>query len=222
MPLLVVHVAYWLARTHAEVNTARLLHRGHAPTVPRTVRKTLSCIVPSSLYNSHNVSLEYIHYLATQRRGEIPVRYLVYGVVWYLIGCILPTGAIPQQEQPQERAVKAEEAPLDETIPKLKEAFMCEEVKNGGCERPTIVFSVEKKQVFCYSLFEEVTSPRIIVHRWYYRGNLTTQIRLRLQPPRWASYSSIQLREADKGPWQVEIADEMGHVYEVLRFSVTD
>ncbi|MEJ5301672.1 MAG: DUF2914 domain-containing protein [Thermodesulforhabdaceae bacterium] len=110
----------------------------------------------------------------------------------------------------------------DNITPLLKTALVCESVRNGNCERSTVVLSVEKKQVFCYTLFENVYSPRVIYHRWYHRGELTTQIRLKLQPPRWATYSSIQLREADKGPWQVEIVDETGRIYGILRFSITD
>jgi hypothetical protein len=46
--------------------------------------------------------------------------------------------------------------------------------------------------------------------------------RLILKPPRWASVSSIKLREADKGPWRVEIRDAEGRLLATLRFSITD
>ncbi len=110
----------------------------------------------------------------------------------------------------------------EENIPKLRAAYMCEAVVNGSCERISVIFSVDKRQVFCYSFFEDISSSRTIYHRWYRKGELATQVRLKLQPPRWATYSSIQLRESDKGPWQVEIVDESGVIYGVLRFSVTD
>jgi len=38
----------------------------------------------------------------------------------------------------------------------------------------------------------------------------------------WSTYSQIQLRETDKGPWRVEISDQNGKVFDVLRFSITD
>jgi hypothetical protein len=51
---------------------------------------------------------------------------------------------------------------------------------------------------------------------------LVTSKRLTLKPPRWATFSSIQMREGDKGPWRVEIWDEQNQLIKTLRFSVTD
>lgn len=104
----------------------------------------------------------------------------------------------------------------------LIEAYMCEEVENMLCKEPAVVFSVEKRQVFCYTRFGNVPETMIVYHRWYYRGDLSTQIRLKVRKSEPVVFSSIQLREADKGPWQVEIVGDDGHVYKVLRFSITD
>jgi len=139
-------------------------------------------------------------------------------VFWIICG-----SAIAEAEEETPPPYESQEnTPAEDKMPQLKTALVCEVVKNGTCERPTVVLSVEKKQAFCYTLFENVSAPRIIYHRWYHRGELTTQVKLKLQPPRWATYSSIQLREADKGPWQIEIVDESGRIYETLRFSITD
>jgi hypothetical protein len=51
---------------------------------------------------------------------------------------------------------------------------------------------------------------------------LSTKKKLFLKPPSWSTYSSIQLREADKGPWRVEVTDDKGKLFATLRFSVTD
>jgi hypothetical protein len=32
----------------------------------------------------------------------------------------------------------------------------------------------------------------------------------------------VELRDADKGPWRVEISDEKGIIFHMLRFSITD
>ena len=51
---------------------------------------------------------------------------------------------------------------------------------------------------------------------------LITVKKLTLNPPKWSSFSSIQLRESDKGPWRVEINNENGDILKVLRFSITE
>jgi len=104
----------------------------------------------------------------------------------------------------------------------LFQAVMCEEIYANAPRNPTIVFSVEQKKAICYSSFDQVPQEMSIYHNWYHRDVPSAKIRLILQPPRWSTFSSIQLRKTDIGPWRVEITDEMGNVLEVLRFSVTE
>jgi hypothetical protein len=106
--------------------------------------------------------------------------------------------------------------------PKLSQATMCERVDNLAPLRPGMVFSVSNGQVCCYTSFDQVSQASLIYHRWFHRDELSTQTRLRVYPPKWATYSVIQLRDTDKGPWRVEITDQNGRVFSVLRFSITD
>jgi hypothetical protein len=106
--------------------------------------------------------------------------------------------------------------------PKLIQATMCERVDNLTPTRPGMVFSVSLGQVCCFTSFDSVPQPTLIYHRWFRRDELSTQTRLRIYPPKWATYSTIQLRETDKGPWRVEITDQNGRVFHVLRFSIVD
>lgn len=102
------------------------------------------------------------------------------------------------------------------------QALMCEDVLANAPRNPTIVFSITQKKAFCYSSFDQVPQKSVIYHNWFHRDVPSAKIRLILNPPRWASFSSIQLRKTDIGPWRVEITDEKGAVLGVLRFSVTD
>jgi hypothetical protein len=105
---------------------------------------------------------------------------------------------------------------------KLSEAFMCEEILSNTPKNPTVVFSVSKENAVSFTLFDPVPKKTVIYHNWYHRDIPSAKIRLELKPPRWSTYSSIQLRETDIGPWRVEITDEKGTIFGVLRFSVTD
>ena len=59
-------------------------------------------------------------------------------------------------------------------------------------------------------------------HHWYHRDKFVTKIGLALKPPRWLTFSSIHLREIDRGPWRVEISTPEGALLRTLRFSVTE
>lgn len=104
----------------------------------------------------------------------------------------------------------------------LTRAGICESLENLNPVNAAAVFSVSQGQIYCFTDFGAVRSQTVVYHRWYHRDALTTQIRLKIYPPRWATYSMLKLREVDKGPWKVEITDAEGRVLSVLRFSIVD
>lgn len=106
--------------------------------------------------------------------------------------------------------------------PILISAVMCEDIQDRLPIYEGVVFSIGIGKIFCYTLFDPVPEKTFITHNWYNRDNLSTKIKLLLQPPRWTTFSAIQLRESDKGPWRVEITDSEGRLLQVLRFSVTE
>lgn len=106
--------------------------------------------------------------------------------------------------------------------PILAYAVMCEGIVDYEPVNVAVVFSISGGKISCYTSFKNVPSATFTIHRWYRRDVLVTTKRLTLKSPSWSTYSSIQLREADKGPWRVEIFDHEEHLVRTLRFSVTN
>ena len=104
----------------------------------------------------------------------------------------------------------------------LVEATMCEGIKDYIPQNQAIVFSMTIGKVSCFTSFDPVPEKTSIYHNWFYRDKLSTRIKLSLQPPCWSTFSSIKLREADKGPWRVEVIDQEGNILDILRFSIVD
>jgi hypothetical protein len=104
----------------------------------------------------------------------------------------------------------------------LVQAVLCEDIQDFVPQNPTTVFSIERRTAFSFTAFDPVPQKAIIYHHWFHRDNSVARIKLTLKPPRWSSYSSIQLRAEDIGPWRVEITDAEGNFFDVLRFSVTE
>lgn len=104
----------------------------------------------------------------------------------------------------------------------LIQALICEDMKDGIPSNPAVAFSISAGKIYCYTLFDQIPEDTVVYHHWFFRDKPSARIRLTLKSPRWSTYSSIQLREADKGPWRVEISDAGGRVLKTLRFSVTD
>lgn len=118
--------------------------------------------------------------------------------------------------------VWTEESNVSVEGPTFKRAVMCESIQKFLPVNEAVVFSLELGRVYCFTEFDPVPMQTVIHHKWYRRGSLVTVKRLTLNPPRWSSFSTIQLREQDKGPWQVEIIGDNDKLLRTLRFSITD
>jgi hypothetical protein len=104
----------------------------------------------------------------------------------------------------------------------LIQAFMCEKIIEGTPYGRGIAFSVSTGTICCYTLFNEIKQNSEIYHHWFSRDKPTAQFKLVLKEPRWATFSNIELRDDDKGPWRVEIRNANGRLLRTLRFSVVD
>ncbi len=105
---------------------------------------------------------------------------------------------------------------------RLVRAVMCETITGVEPKFIAAAFSINAGKISCYSSFDGITETTFVDHRWYRRDELVTSKRLTIKPPNWSTYSSIQLREADKGPWRVEIRDAQDKIIKIVRFSVVD
>ena len=145
----------------------------------------------------------------------IKYKSLIFFFVLLCTNLVLVLQAFPKDNQ----SSKPNAAPKEF---KMDRAVMCEEIKDLTPQNPAVVFSIKIGKVSCFTSFDPVPEKTFIYHKWFHRDDLSTTKRLTLQPPRWRTYSTIQLRETDKGPWRVEISDQQGNILRILRFSITD
>ena len=104
----------------------------------------------------------------------------------------------------------------------LVQAVMCESIENSRPVNPSVVFSISQGEIFCFSDFDPVFEKTYFFHKWYYKDKLISTMKLVLNPPKWSSFSKIQIRFEDKGPWRVEIRDVENTLLQTLRFSMAD
>jgi hypothetical protein len=105
---------------------------------------------------------------------------------------------------------------------KLTRAVMCELIEAYEPRHVAVTFPIDVGKISSYSSFDGIREPTHTYHKWYRRDDLVTTKRLTLKPPSWSTYSSIQLREGDIGPWRVEIYDARNQLLTILRFSITE
>lgn len=101
-------------------------------------------------------------------------------------------------------------------------ATMCESLQDNRPINPTHLFSAGNRYAYCWSEFSPVAEKSIVHHVWYRKDKMVARVKLLIHPPRWATYSSIRLRQSDKGPWRVDITGPADEVLQTLRFSITD
>ena len=132
-----------------------------------------------------------------------------------ILGFLFPFSAKSQSSDTAESKLSAAKIVL-------VQAVMCEDLQERIPQNPTIVFSIERRKAICFTSFDPVPEKTIIYHQWFHRDQTSAKMQLTLKPPRWSTYSSIQLRAEDIGPWRVEISDSQGDILDVLRFSITE
>jgi hypothetical protein len=99
---------------------------------------------------------------------------------------------------------------------------MSEDLQERLPQNITTVFSIENRKAICFTSFDPVPEKTVIYHHWFHRDRPSAKVKLTLKPPRWSTYSSIQFRVQDIGPWRVEITDPKGQILHILRFSITE
>lgn len=134
---------------------------------------------------------------------------------------VLVMGICPSPTRPVKAQGATENIENSDTIV-IDQAVMCEGVKDGLPVNQTLVFDVSKGTAYCWSNFDPVISDGVIFHEWYRKGELISRKKLAVHKPKWATYSSLRLREADIGPWQLKIVDDGGNILKTLRFSITE
>ena len=132
-----------------------------------------------------------------------------------ILGFMFPIPAMSQSGN------KGESKPSAGKIALVK-AVMCEGLQELIPQNSTTVFSIERRKAICFTSFDQVPKKTIIYHQWFHRDQTSAKIKLTLKPPRWSTYSSIQFRAEDIGPWRVEITDAQGRIFQILRFSITE
>lgn len=113
-------------------------------------------------------------------------------------------------------------AETDNNDPTLVLAVMCETIENYLPMHPAVVFSIARDTIICFTSFDPVPETTDIFHKWYRQDRHVSTTKLTLKPPKWSSFSSMQLRNIDKGPWLVDIVNIDGLVLQTLRFSISD
>ncbi|GEM_PF-185515 len=106
--------------------------------------------------------------------------------------------------------------------PVLKQAVLCEKIEKSKPVYEGVVFSAGIERLFCFTYFEPVYGASEIFHKYYFNDKLEKKYPLSIKPPSFATYSRIDLRESDKGPWRVEITDAEDNILTEIRFSITD
>ena len=139
---------------------------------------------------------------------------IIFILVW-IAGILLPPPGFSQEEKAATTDISAK--PLT-----LGQAVICEEIFANAPRNRTVIFSVAKEKVICYTTFDSVPEKTFIYHNWFHKDIPSSRLRLVLRPPSWSTYSSIQIRKTDIGPWRVEITDAKGQILRVLRFSITE
>ncbi len=104
----------------------------------------------------------------------------------------------------------------------MTQGVMCESIAEFKPDNTAVIFPISIGKIYCFTSFKDISSNTYIYHKWFLKDRLMATNRFHIKAPRWSTFSTMQLRVADKGPWRVEITDDNDNLLKTLRFSVSD
>jgi len=76
-------------------------------------------------------------------------------------------------------------------------------------------------RVFCFTVVEGVKEPTTITHVWYHGETKRGEVSLKVNPPRWRTWSSKTIAKTWTGHWRVEVVSAEGKVLKSTAFEIT-
>lgn len=76
-------------------------------------------------------------------------------------------------------------------------------------------------RVFCFTVLEGAKEPTTITHVWYHGDTKRGEVSLKVNPPRWRTWSSKTIAKAWTGSWRVDVVSAEGRVLKSASFEIT-
>ncbi len=97
-----------------------------------------------------------------------------------------------------------------ETGMQVEQVVICQDVVQRTPIGIADVFSKDSGHLFCFTRVLGGSLDSMIIHNWYYKGNLQASVRLPVRSASWRTWSTKGLDPDMIGEWMVEILSEDG------------
>lgn len=103
---------------------------------------------------------------------------------------------------------------------KLEEIVICRNVTDRTPIGRGSVFSVNVKQLCCFTKVVGASADTEIVHKWFLNGVLKSSVTLPVRSTSWRTWSSKEITPKDAGDWVVDVMTSDGVSIESVIFFV--
>jgi hypothetical protein len=118
-----------------------------------------------------------------------------------------------QPEAPQPEAIQPGTLQLDQAV-------ICQDVVERAPVAIGDVYSKDIGRLFCFTRVLGGSADSMIIHNWYYKGNLQASVSLPVRGAQWRTWSSKRIDPNQVGEWMVEILSEDGTPLNSLFFFI--
>lgn len=113
----------------------------------------------------------------------------------FLFGIVLLTGILFVI------SINAEEVKTDIVISR---AVICKDIQNREPVDVGISFAADAEKIYFFTEIKSTESGQI-KHIWYYKNEKVSETTLDYRPPRFRTWSTLQIKPVQKGEWNVEV-----------------
>jgi hypothetical protein len=135
----------------------------------------------------------------------------------------LPDSVSAVEEEAAAEPVRATTAASSTTGLSVLRAYVCKGIEQSEPTEAGKSFVPASDGVLRLCTFSEIGGPArpdSVLHVWYWGEREMARVPLRVQGPRWRTWSTKQILDEWRGEWHVDITDREGALLSRLDFSV--
>ena len=102
----------------------------------------------------------------------------------------------------------------------IESAVVCQDVVDRMPVGSGDVIARETAKVYCFCKVVGAVGDTHVTHNWYYKGSLTSSVKLNVRSPSWRTWSSKTMTPEWTGEWMVEILSADGSPLESIIFFI--
>ncbi len=98
--------------------------------------------------------------------------------------------------------------------------MFCRSIKDREPQKAATSFPNDIEKVYCFTVILDAGAETHVVHKWYHKGKLRAEVKLKAKGEYWRTWSSKRMLPGWTGTWRVDIVSADGKILKSKSFEL--